>query len=536
MARFAWPLAGVVAGIAGMAVSHALTMALSLRPNPLVSIAEWLAGHLPGWLEDLLTQLMGSKDAGPSNASGAELFEPYLIALLFLAFLGAGALAGQLSRRGWWQAIPVQVAVGVVSVIGMVGRYTLTTLTVTPVVAGVVTWIALTSFVAGPLQRARASAERVAATPPDDGGTAVSAERLARWVRFDRRDFIVRATVTGVGGLALWLYGGRFGQKRRRVDQTRRLLNLPIHERAPRPEFRIGIDGVQPWRTANDRFFAEQTSFTDPVIELTEWRLRIHGMVEKEIVLSYQDLIDRDIVEAWVTLVNVNNPVGGGLIGNAWWSGVLVRDLLASAGVLNGADAVLQTSADGWTCLTPLTALTDQRNAMLAVGMNGQPLPIEQGYPVRSITPGLYSHVSDCKWVTELKVTRFEDDEGFATEQQGFAERGPVKVGSRIDTPRGGDDVTAGTVSVGGSAWAPQRGIAAVEVAVDDGPWLAAELARVPNADTWVQWGIAVELASGSHVVRVRAVSADGEVQTGVVSDVLPDGASGWHEVGFDVS
>lgn len=527
----------MVAGIAGMAVSHALTMALSLRPNPLVSIAEWLVGHLPGWLEDLVHQLTGIKDAAPSATSGAELLEPYVIAFLFVVFLGVGALAGQLSRRGWWQAIPLQVLVIAVGALGMVGRYTLTTLTVTPVVAGGVTWIVLTSFVAGPLQRARASQRRVAAAPPDaDGSPAVSAERLERWLRFDRRDFVVRAVVTGVGGLALWLYGGRFAQKRRRVDQTRRLLNLPIHERSPRPEFRIGIDGVQPWRTANDRFFTEQTSFTDPVIELTEWRLRIHGLVERELVLSYQDLIDRQIVESWITLVNVNNPVGGDLIGNAWWSGVLIRDLLAEAGVAEGADAVLQTSADGWSCLTPLTALTDQRNAMLAVGMNGQPLPIEQGYPVRSITPGLYSHVSDCKWVTELKVTRFAEDEGFATEQQGFAERGPIKIGSRIDTPHNGDDVAAGTVSVGGSAWAPQRGIVSVEVAVDDGPWLAADLARVPNADTWVQWGIAVELASGSHTVRVRAVATDGEVQTGVVAEVHPDGASGWHEVGFDVS
>ncbi|MFS3126900.1 molybdopterin-dependent oxidoreductase [Nocardioides sp. Bht2] len=536
MARVAWPLAGVVAGIAGLAVSHALTMALSLRPNPLVSISEWLVGHLPDWLEDLVHQLTGIKDAAPSATTGAELLEPYVIAFLFLGFLGVAAVAGQLSRRGWWQAIPLQVAVIVIAAIGMVGRFTLTSLTVTPVIAGGVTWIVLTSFVAGPLQRARASALRMAATPADDGPPVISAERMARWWRFDRRDFVVRAAVAGFGGLALWLYGGNFAQKRRRVDQTRRLLNLPIHDRAPRPEFRIDIDGVQPWRTKNENFFNEQTGFVDPVVELSEWRLRIHGLVERELVLTYQDLIDRQIVESWTTLVNVNNPVGGDLIGNAWWSGVLIGDLLTEAGLDPTADAVLQRSVDGWTCVTPLTALTDRRNAMLAVGMNGVPLPLEQGYPVRSIVPGLYGHVSDCKFLTELKVTRFADDRGFANEQQGFAERGPIKVGSRIDTPHNGDDLAPGTISIGGSAWAPNRGIAAVEVAVDDGPWLLAELARVPNADTWVQWGIAVELASGSHRARVRATAADGEVQTGVVSGTHPDGASGWHEVGFDVS
>jgi hypothetical protein len=228
----------------------------------------------------------------------------------------------------------------------------------------------------------------------------------------------------------------------------------------------------------------------------------------------------------------VSNPVGGDLIGNAWWSGVRVADLLAEAGVRAGADAVRQTSRDGWTCGTPLAALTDGRNAMLAVAMNGRPLPLEHGFPVRTVVPGLYGYVSATKWVTDLEVTRFDRFTAYWTER-GWSERGPVKTESRVEVPRGGATVAAGRLRVGGYAWAQHTGIARVEYRLDGRRWQRAELGRVPDADTWVQWAGTVDVDRGDHTLAVRATDRSGYTQTAVRAGVVPDGATGWHTVGF---
>jgi hypothetical protein len=271
-----------------------------------------------------------------------------------------------------------------------------------------------------------------------------------------------------------------------------------------------------------------------PAIEPKDWTLRIHGMVENEVELSYDELVAREITESWVTLNCVSNEVGGDLIGNAWWSGVRLADILAQVGLDPEADAVLQTSDDGWTCGTPLSALTDDRNAMLAVAMNGKPLPLEHGFPVRTLVPGLYGYVSACKWVVDMEVTRFDRISAFWTEK-GWGEMGPVKMSSRIDVPRSGDEVPGGEVTFAGMAWSQHTGIEGVEVAIDGGPWVAAELAGVPNDDTWVQWKALVDVEPGDHMVKVRATDKNGVVQTGVEADVLPDGATGWHSVDFSV-
>jgi hypothetical protein len=233
-----------------------------------------------------------------------------------------------------------------------------------------------------------------------------------------------------------------------------------------------------------------------------------------------------------VTLCCVSNPVGGELIGNAWWSGVRVADLLAEAGPLPEADAVLQTSEDGWTCGTPLVALTDDRDALLALAMNGEPLPLEHGFPVRMVVPGLYGYVSATKWLVDIEVSRFSDIDAFWT-GKGWAEEGPVKTQSRIDVPRSNHRVMAGAVRVGGVAWAQHTGIEKVEVQVDGGAWTPVELGRVPSVDTWVQWSGTVETEPGVHTLAVRATDKSGYEQTAVRRDVLPDGATGWHTIEF---
>jgi hypothetical protein len=228
----------------------------------------------------------------------------------------------------------------------------------------------------------------------------------------------------------------------------------------------------------------------------------------------------------------VSNEVGGDLIGNAWWSGVRVADLLAEAGVRARADAVLQTSEDGWTCGTPLEVLTDDRNAMLAIAMNGEPLPLDHGFPVRTVVPGLFGYVSATKWLVDLEVTRFDRFTAYWTDR-GWSARGPVKTQSRIDVPRGGADVATGTLRIGGSAWAQHTGVARVEYRLDGAEWQQADLARVPNADTWVQWTGTVEVGPGEHVLVVRATDRSGYTQTPVRRNVVPDGATGWHTVEF---
>ncbi len=333
--------------------------------------------------------------------------------------------------------------------------------------------------------------------------------------------------------MALGAAGRAVGRGRRHVEETRRLLKLPrVTPPVVPTRARIGLDGISTWMTPADQFYKIHTAIVVPAIEPVDWQLRIHGMVDREVVVTYQDLLDRRLTEGWVTLNCVSNPVGGPLIGNAWWSGVRLAALLREAGVHPDADALLQTSDDGWTCGTPLSALVDNRNAMLALAMNGEPLPIDHGFPVRTLVPGLYGYVSACKWVVDIEVTQFSRFSAYWTER-GWGERGPVKLSSRIDVPASGGELSAGTARIGGVAWAQHVGIEAVEVALDGGDWQPAEISHPPTDDSWVQWAASVHLDPGEHVARVRCTDKNGLVQTGVERDVLPDGSTGWHTVGF---
>ncbi|WP_412177034.1 molybdopterin-dependent oxidoreductase [Microbacterium testaceum] len=266
-----------------------------------------------------------------------------------------------------------------------------------------------------------------------------------------------------------------------------------------------------------------------PQVDPATWTLRVHGLVEQEVVLRWDDLVALPQKETVATLVCVSNEVGGSLIGNARWLGVPIRDILARAVPTAEADMVLSHSVDGFTASTPLEALTDDRDALLAIGMNGEPLPIEHGFPVRLVVPGLYGYVSATKWVSELEVTRFDRAEGYWT-SRGWSERGPVKLQSRIDVPRSGAQVAAGDTVIAGVAWQTHVGVSDVEVQVDDGPWQTATLATAISADTWVQWSLPWNATSGSHVIRCRAVSATGETQTSATAAPAPDGATGWDQ------
>lgn len=504
----AWSLAGLVAGIAGLATSYFAAMAMTIRESPVVAVAELVIRFTPGGVAERAIRFLGHWD------------KPVLLLGILLLLAALFAYAGRLAARSWWQPIVVYLAVASFGVVAVAYQYGSSVVNYLPITVGFVTWLVALSLVTEPLHRSAAP------DPPEAGLDQPT-----------RRGFLLRAGGLTALAVALTGFGRVVGRGRRAVEETRRLLRIQgVTEPRVPPGTRIGVDGVSPWQTSNDDFYLIDTTIVAPTIDPREWSLRIHGEVEREIVISYAELLERERTEAWITLNCVSNPIGGDLIGNAWWSGVSLAELLAEAGPAEGADAILQTSDDGWTCGTPLAAVLDEdRGAMLAVAMNGHPLPIDHGFPVRTLVPGFYGFVSACKWVVDMEVTRFDKIEAYWT-GKGWGEQAPVKLASRIDVPRSGADVPAGSVAFGGVAWAQHTGIAAVEIAVDGGDWRKCQLADVPSPDTWVQWALTLDgIEPGDHLVRVRATDQRGLVQTGVEADVLPDGATGWHTVDFTV-
>lgn len=499
--RAAWAGSGVLAGLAGLATSHLTAMALVVRESPVVAVGEAVIELTPGPVAKWAVETFGFWD------------KTVLVGGILLVLCLAFAVAGLLARRSWWLPALVFGALAALGTAALLYRNGSATVELLPLAVGFVTWLASLSVLTAPLEASRAAAEYPGS-------------------RATRRGFLLRAGVVAALAAAAGVGGEIWGRGRRAIEETRRLLRLPL-TMPPVPDGAlVGLDSLPPWQTPNEDFYLIHTALVYPTIEPEDFELRIHGLVDRELTLSYQDLVERELTEAWITLNCVSNPVGGDLIGNAWWSGVRLADLLAEAGVQAGADAVLQTSHDGWTCGTPLSVLTDDRNAMLAVGMNGVPLPVEHGFPVRTIVPGLYGFVSACKWVVDLEVTRFDLIRAYWTER-GWAEQAPVRLASRVDVPASGEDVPSGALRVGGVAWAQHTGIAAVEVAVDGGAWQEVDVSAPGTDDTWVQWAGTVEVSAGEHTVRVRATDKDGEVQTGTERDVIPDGATGWHEVSF---
>jgi DMSO/TMAO reductase YedYZ molybdopterin-dependent catalytic subunit len=289
----------------------------------------------------------------------------------------------------------------------------------------------------------------------------------------------------------------------------------------------LKIPGLSSFYTPNASFYRVDTDLVLPQVSPSGWKLSIGGMVERELEISFDDLLRQPLTEADITLVCVSNEVGGPYAGNARWLGASLPALLRRAGIKRGADQVLSTSTDGMTISTPVAAIMDGRTALLAVGMNGQPLPIKHGFPARMVVPGLYGYVSATKWVTHLEVTSYAARKAYWT-QRGYAAQAPIKTESRIDVPQPLAQVKAGRVAVAGVAWAPHRGIDAVEVSVDDGPWHRARLAAADGIDTWRQWVWAWDADPGLHTLQVRATDGTGATQPSRRAQPFPNGASGW--------
>ncbi|WP_406224498.1 molybdopterin-dependent oxidoreductase [Streptomyces canus] len=351
-----------------------------------------------------------------------------------------------------------------------------------------------------------------------------------------RRRFLALA-VGAIGAAAVAVPGGRrLWAQRVAAARAAVVLPPPSSAAAPLPaKVSVGVPGVEPFVTRTADFYRIDTALTVPQMEPKDWRLKIHGRVKQPLTLTYEQLLARPMVERYITLSCVSNEVGGELVGNARWLGVPIKDLLDEVEPDDRADQVVSRSVDGYTAGTPTAALRDGRDALLAVGMNGEPLPVEHGFPVRMVVPGLYGYVSATKWLTELELSRFSDFSAYWVRRD-YAALAPVKTQSRIDTPAAGKRLEQGPVMVAGVAWAQHRGVSAVEVRVDDGPWQQAQLAAVPSVDTWRQWSWPWQATPGKHRLQVRATDSTGQVQTGQVHKPLPDGATGWHTIKVTVA
>jgi DMSO/TMAO reductase YedYZ molybdopterin-dependent catalytic subunit len=336
--------------------------------------------------------------------------------------------------------------------------------------------------------------------------------------------------LTGAGGVLL-------DRGRRSVSGDRASFALP--EASPAPPIPPGVQpdaaGLTSFITENDEFYRIDTALSVPQLSRADWTLRIHGMVDREVTYSFEDLARFDAVQRAITLTCVSNPVGGDLISTAVWTGYRVRDLLAEAGIDPQADMVLSTSVDGFTVGTPVAALTDGRDSLLAVGMNGEPLPVEHGYPARLVVPGLYGFVSATKWVVDLELTRFDRAQAYWT-KLGWSAQAPIKTGTRIDVPRPARRLAAGPTTIGGVAWAQHRGIGKVEVRIDDGPWKPATLGAAYSDDTWRLWTLDWNATPGRHTITARAADDSGAVQTEQPSAPAPDGATGFPSVVVEVA
>ena len=350
--------------------------------------------------------------------------------------------------------------------------------------------------------------------------------------RTGRRRFLV-ASGLAVGTTAVAAFAGRELNARQSVTQARSSVRLP-KATDPAPPLPAGVDlkipNLSPFVTSNTSFYRVDTAIVLPQVPSTSWSLRIHGMVRKEIQISFKELLRRPLIEDYITLCCVSNPVGGPYVGNARWLGASVASLLREAGIRAGADQLLCTSADGFTSGTPIQTVMDGRDAMLAVAMNGTALPVAHGFPVRLVVPGLYGYVSACKWITDIEVTTFAANHAYWT-VRGWDQQAPIKTESRIDVPNGLTTLRPGRIAVAGVAWAQHKGIAAVEARVDGGPWHEARLAAVPDIDTWRQWVWEWEAAPGRHLIQARATDKTGYTQTAVLAQPAPNGASGYPAV-----
>ncbi len=528
--RWAAALAGILAAAVALGVAELVAALVRPEASPVFAMASVVVDASPVWLKDVAIRTLGTND------------KPVLLISVVAVLAVLAATAGVLSRQR------MSIGVGFVALLGVIGAVAALTRpggnaldgfpAVAGAVAGAVTLVVLL----------RLAPRGVAAEPsmpdaaphrgvPDRLRDAV-AGRERKSTAQDRRGFLLGSAVAAVAAIAAGATGRALLARRFDALASRDLVTLPRAEDDVAPvaaAAQIAVAGMSTFVTPNADFYRVDTALIVPSVPAEDWTLRLHGRVDRPVELDYRALLSRRFVERDITLTCVSNEVGGRYAGTARWLGTPIADLLNEAGVDPRADQLVARSQDGMTIGTPLSAVLDGRDALLAVGMNGEPLPLEHGFPVRMVVPGLYGYVSACKWLVDLEVTTFDAYDAYWI-ARGWAREAPIKTMSRIDVPRPLARVASGRVAVAGVAWAQHRGIDRVEVRVDTGPWHDARLASEHTTDTWRQWLWDWDATPGSHTLEVRATDRTGTIQPEERVRPFPDGATGWHSVVVQVA
>ncbi|WP_327249612.1 molybdopterin-dependent oxidoreductase [Streptomyces sp. NBC_01320] len=511
----------MIAGFCALAVAELVSAVVRPEAGPVAAVGGAVIDRTPPVMKDFAVRHFGTTDK--------LVLELGILALLAVFAVTVGLLA--LRHRLLGSA--AVLVFGVVGAVAAVGRPEGSPADALPSVVGAVLAAGVLHLLVGRLgpvlRPSPAAGER------DGQGDGA----------FDRRGFVIAATAAAAASAGAGFLGRRLTSSvQAGATASRHDLVLPVPE-SPAPAVPPGADlrirGLSSFLTPNKSFYRVDTALVVPRIDADSWRLRIHGKgVARPLTVSFQDLLGREIIERDITLACVSNEVGGPYVGNARWIGVRLADLLSEAGVKppsqgGPADQIVARSVDGMTIGTPVETVMDGRDAILALGMNGEPLPFEHGFPVRMVVPGLYGYVSACKWIKDIELTTFASYDAYWV-RRSWSQQAPVKTESRIDTPRPFASPKPGIVPVAGVAWAQHRGISRVEVRVDGGPWHRARLAAEDSRDTWRQWVWEWSATSGNHTLEVRATDGTGATQTGERVGTVPDGATGWHSVVVDVS
>ncbi|MPZ51520.1 MAG: molybdopterin-dependent oxidoreductase [Acidimicrobiia bacterium] len=498
-----WTILGVVGVAAAMAVSELMAGLIAAIPSLIQGIGDWVIDSAPTPLKNWAIDTFGTAD------------KPVLVGGIILTALLVGGVVGGLARG---RSVTIGVAFGLFGVGAASATIVGSSSRLLPAVSN-----GLIAALVGAWVYSRLPALGVKS---EEDGASGSRRR-------------VLAGAGAVFGLSVLFGGvGRFLLGRSSAATASREAasapSPPMTLPPPPPATMLEIEGITPLFVPNEDFYRIDTALSVPRVAVDDWTLSVTGMVNEELQLNFNDLTSLPLVERDVTLSCVSNQVGGGLVGNARWVGVPLEEVLSRAGVDDGAEQIVGHSVDEFTVGFPLAAARDGRTAIIAVEMNGEPLPFEHGFPARLVVAGLYGYVSATKWLSEIELTTWDGFDAYWV-PRGWSKEGPVKTQSRIDVPRG-SGIEAGPTSIAGVAWAPDVGIEMVEVQIDDDPWVEAELAESISDDSWRQWVYQWDATSGDHRIRVRATDGEGVVQTEERTPVAPDGASGWHTVSLSVS
>ena len=498
-------LAGLVAGGVAVALGALLAAAAGVT-SPIDSVGAEFIDRVPRWLKELAIRWFGTNDKLALRLG------------IVLTLAALAPLVGWAAARRRWMAPAAFAGFGLIGAAAALHR------------PGAGWGSALPSLLG-----AAVGAAVLARLVPAPQGTVETPGPSRAPLGWDRRRFLATggtaaAAAVLAGGMARRIEGRQVAGIRRDIPADLRPVEGPVADIPAGAD----VNPATPFITPNREFYRIDTALSFPRIRLDQWQVAVTGLVDRPLRFTYDELLQRPQVERVITLACVSNEVGGRYISNAVFQGVLLADVLREAGVQAGAEQVFSTSVDGWTCGFPVSAALDGRDALIALGMNGEALPLEHGFPARLVVPGLYGYVSATKWLKTIELTTWDRATGYWV-PRGWAREAPIKTQSRIDVPRPGETVAAGPTRIAGVAWAQHRGIAEVEVSIDGGAWRQARLGDGVSDDAWRQWVVEWEATPGRHTVQVRATDRTGTTQTADPAPPAPDGATGYHTIEVDV-